>query len=171
MLECVPINTKHSLCLELYHPLHLDLLYVTAWGDKCVPISCVLKVPVQLHVSTLAYILILFQECDITGHKRGQSVDDAIFWFRVLICFCLYWTWVLDDLQMDAKYQHRNIDLYIMRYNDFLLCILKKFATRTWLMVLEMLQTGAECRDWETGFFRGMWCIWQVPNEMGHNLL
>jgi hypothetical protein len=35
-------------------------------GGTNVFLSCVLNVPYQLHVSTLAYILSVFQECDIT---------------------------------------------------------------------------------------------------------
>ena len=49
-------------------------------GDKCAPITCVQNVPVQSHVSTLAYILMHIPRMWYyrRWHKRGQSVPQML---------------------------------------------------------------------------------------------
>jgi hypothetical protein len=43
-----------------------ELFNIAALGDKCAPITCAHNVLVQLHVSTLAHILIIYLEYDIS---------------------------------------------------------------------------------------------------------
>jgi hypothetical protein len=66
--------------LYIYYSTPRSPLY-HCLGDKCDPITYAQNVSIQSHMSTLAYILSIFQECDITG----SDIKDVNQWFDGLV--------------------------------------------------------------------------------------